>query len=408
MKKLLLSIVALVCCMSLNAKDTVLRDSTVTFVDDKPSTKEVYTYDENGYTTGTYRYTRVDNEWVLNFWDLRECNDQGYFLHREVYQKYNGETNGLEYTDKTYNENNKVTSTTSSRWIGGEWVLNTKTEYTYTDDNEKVKELIDSKWRNGSWEYYSKESHEYDANGVETGYTVYMWDGDWVLTKRYECENDEAGNLITLTQFNAFDSANIPLSRTVYTRDELGNYTSVTSYTWMSDSWLPIRKTDYGRDEKANVTFAATYNYIDGEWVIYNRNDFVYDERGNQIHSEGYIWINGDKMGDSYTDYIYDDQNREIGIMGYWWNDGTWEIITKMEYVFDEGNHIMESFFYSINNGEWHLNSHTVMYYTDHANGIDEVVFGAPGAVVRKYVKNGKVVIERARNSYAVDGRMMK
>lgn len=276
------------------------------------SSKNEYTYDDNGNELSDILSYYENDEWVYN-----------------------------SKTEYTYDENNNKQTHTYSEFINGEWLvvrdaicingeqkytleislsmykdILSKNEYTYDENGNELTEVF-SRYINDSFVYEEKREHTYKDNGdVLTEIYSEFRDGAWV--KMQECKYIN-GNCIDIyvigtNENNEFEDK---YERTINDNGD----TLVYLYSeYVNNTWVDTYKNEFEYDSNNNISLERTLMFINGAW------DKTYE----------YIVINGQDLTTCET---------STNLQG--------EYTDKYEYTYDENGNLLTTTHYIYDNGNW-------------------------------------------------------
>ncbi len=352
-------------------------------------------YDENGkmQTEKTFKY--VNDAWVK----VLESKNFGSDRLEPIYilvLNDDGTYNTLE--ESTYDEKNIIT-TTKSKYINDSWVKieekkwkrnadgsSGKVKLTYyvaynedgsfkssvesiIDDNFNVLTYINSVYSQGEWIYESKTEYTYDADGNEVAVTSYDYvDNKWDKTKEsiringsfydtyiknyfyiYEYTYDEDANILTTDI-----SIKIDDNWVKYQSSKVINGQTKTIY------WLHIiyenefdYSDEYEYDEQANIKTHIQFRYKDNKINSGSKYEYEYDEKNNETLEIYYSYKNGEWIPSDKKEYEYNAGNHKTLFVRSEYKDGEWVYKYKFEYIFDKYGNQTGTLTYVYENGEW-------------------------------------------------------
>ena len=402
----------------------ILRDSTVSYLEDNRSLKTVYTYDESGRLISevTYKYSKPNENGIIwegeqscRGWDgssLRFSDTQGYLpsLSDETYEKMVGKTMHLDikavagegttirvadgwwgqYVPDTpvkagdtfsfeFTEEMAVNMKYGSGGAGKDLVFMSNNGLTitkfYYDAETGVKEMLST-----------KKEHKYDAIGNYAGYIEYYWkNDDWVISYSdfKETLYDENGREI------GFISPYLSAKYEYFT-DTDGKEIGYIYYSLMDGEWIPQSKIEYTFDANGDITGGIVFSPKDGEWIVVSKFESAFDAAGREIVEIDYN-LNDDEWVVYYKyEYAYDANGNEILNAGYNWKDGKWVASYKYEFAYDEhGNQTYNASSYELD-GVWFNSFENKLEYTYDANDniICQIQFQKSGGTWEEVVKN--------------------
>lgn len=308
------------------------------------STGEKYSLQTFKYDEKNLPEERVNALWDAssNSWKTIEIygytwDDDGYCLSQWGYSDlYNS---GQRY-DFTYNDRHLGDTQVIFNYIDGQWVPNSKGEYTYDQDGNIVEEYVYT-YTNDQWIPANHNKASYDAQGRQTAYESYYWDGtNWTAAAdKQEYAYNDAG-LVTLYSFSkwqtdskswlnyyrveqTFDSDNhITLQESKFWNKTLQNWGGVEDYGYGT---VYNTKTDFQYDERGRrLSEKAQTAYTPNDYTPTCDMEYSYPviDNGSQLYCETYMyradgttrWLNGKltKQYDTKGNLVYDIESKDI------------------------------------------------------------------------------------------------
>jgi hypothetical protein len=141
-----------------------------------------------------------------------------------------------------YSNDNKLISTThSSKIVGGNniWEYRGKTNYTYTGD--EVSSMVEQVWNTTSnnWVNVTRTDYFYSGKNVD-GTEEFTWNGfNWIQSKKHTYTYDTKGNKLSdLTQtWKQSDHAYVNFKQEDISYNIYNQPIEIINYTWIDNSW---------------------------------------------------------------------------------------------------------------------------------------------------------------------------
>jgi len=324
--------------------------------------KSYYTYNNSNkvQSSVSYSWNTPLNSWYES--DRSTFDDNGNRLS-SIYLEINSETGDTSYCEKsvyTFVGNNK-TMRISYTINNGDWVNNSKSEYTYDANNNRTS-YIRYSWQDDTWKNSYKQEYTYNANNNKTLDISYYWqDNAWIGSYKteytYDANNNRTLNINYSWQNNEWTNAD----KSEYTYDTNNNQTLYFYYSWQDNTWINNSKTESTYNANNNQTSSISFNWQDDAWINSSKNEYIYDTNNNQtsrIRSnwEDNAWVNSSKTETVYdlaylssevtTPYgnleEYGIHNKFLSFTNYNWNNNTWEFDDKDEYYYSTATAIEE------------------------------------------------------------------
>lgn len=167
------------------------------------TTREVFTYQENGLIAETAIYTWNDEDWVLQAEIIYDYDELDHLLESTIYE-WDATTEGLEAAWKQvfmYTDTGELTEILFLMWNGSEWMNQSSELYTLNSAG-LVTEILYSFW-NANEEVFlpqAKDERVYDDSGRLISETFAFWnesESDWTGGFRDTFEYDDFDNVAT-------------------------------------------------------------------------------------------------------------------------------------------------------------------------------------------------------------------
>lgn len=345
----------------LRAEENPMRcDSVKTFSADGTVTSKVYyNYSENGYLLGQINYDWSDwyNHWISGYKSEYSRDDDGNIIEMVVYVCLQGDINQWNSKDVyTYDKQGYINSEATYGWYDGQWKGSYKSEYSY-DNQGNRNGSARYEWYDGQW--IGNDKYESLSDGT---YLKYVWvNNQWEPWLKTESTFNDHGDCVSSISYKRQNGQWENISKRESTYDDKNNETGQENYSWIDNQWVGTRKYGWTYDVYGN-RFVAFYHWEDNQWVGDSRDtEYTYDNYGNKTSEIRYHWENGQWVGTvAYKyEYTYDDHANIISKIVYWLGDtyqgkeeykyeNTYDdngnLIKKLEYfIYDKNHHPLRS-----------------------------------------------------------------
>ncbi|MCQ2343328.1 MAG: hypothetical protein MJ002_00180 [Paludibacteraceae bacterium] len=294
MKKLLLSVVALLAAITVSARD--LQYKLVRYSDDYGYETTEFIYDAQHKMIATH--TVVDDIEGYEFYDSIRYDDNGNLVKISEWQLINNEFKLVNYVDYTYDAQNRITSRSNYNLIGGTFELGgiytyiydeagnhtltyldmggvryQQIEYTYEEGK-----LVEEIWKNTEDPFYGgqmliseKITYDYNIEGKLTAKYDSMYEANaYTLYKRHEYSYDKDGNC---ESHKSFDGSANETERRVYTYCDKLKEETLMPYT-------PEMTRPEDTEYNVNVYTKEEYWALDANWHLQHICDYNYEYVG--------------------------------------------------------------------------------------------------------------------------------
>jgi hypothetical protein len=213
------------------------------------------------------------------------------------------------YINNIYDANYNMTSFIGQQWIGGEWVTQFRTKYTFDANNNETSYLSQT-WNGNAWKNYDRSFDTYDVNNNNTSHLVQNWDGKaWVNYDQH-----------------------------FFTYDANSNYTGYLDQFWSDGAWKNSMRSTVNYDTHNNQTYSIIERWEGGEWVIAFKNNYTYDANNNRTHYLYQYWDGSAWKDLNQENYTYDANNNQTGMLSQFMADGAWMNSQQYIYTYDTKN----------------------------------------------------------------------
>ncbi|MFC1552248.1 T9SS type A sorting domain-containing protein, partial [Candidatus Latescibacterota bacterium] len=257
----------------------------------------VYTYDEQGNRTESFRQTPIGNEWINLHKDSYTCDEQGNEIEWFTYSWENNEWINRAKVSSSFDNQGNLTEKLYQHWVDGEWRNFKKFTDTY-DEQGNLTGVLRQDWNGDKWDTMRQEANTFDDQGHMTEkltgsptveiYTmeIFTYDDQW--------QKIEMHRLFWIEEREEWN----PTWKTTYTNDDSGNLTAELLLSWEveGEEWSPYEKTTYTYNAQGILTNEHRQRLRDGEWISVKVEASTYDEQGRrtewirQIFSEGELF----------------------------------------------------------------------------------------------------------------------
>lgn len=294
-----------------------LPDTVTTWKETGLFEQYVYTLDDRGNALVTEYFNAGGEDWmpvqridaVFNVWD-------------EIDTTVNYVWQGTGYVPtarkiSTYDQNGNRTTLLNEIYdmASGEFYVDNRYTYTYTEEG-RLQESLKEEPANTmpvSWMPLERQLSTYDAEGNETAFEYFLWDGaSW---REYRCLYREYGKNLLLRELcmairvdGSYDSA----YEQVYQYDAQGNNTDYLYRTYDSLGWSDAvhRTMTYSTTGRLLEYVSAIWDNAMNGWMNQSREVYVYDQAGNNDSLYIYAWESYAWNQTACYDYEYDANGR--------------------------------------------------------------------------------------------------
>ncbi|HLO58151.1 MAG TPA: T9SS type A sorting domain-containing protein [Bacteroidales bacterium] len=261
-------------------------DSTISRVQKQntwmPSSKLVFSYDENGRKTETMQF----------YWDTVAISWQ-QMIH--TYHSY--DANGNMTSEFRF-----ALNPATDKW-------DTVSNYTRLYINNAIYSWVYDSWdpANHEWYHAMKGEYDYNESGDEITYITFNWNA----------------------QASAWDSSYLcRMKMNSSGKDSTGEYFKWNTSGSNWESWYTY---DYYYDENGNDTLIAYHNYGETEFIDHSE----FDENGFRTSLTTYKWIDGDWQEVARTEYIPGTNGKTVLSTWFSWDTS----LDKWVPVFQDQNY---------------------------------------------------------------------
>ena len=316
-----------------------LPDTVTTWKETGIYEQYVYTLDDRGNALVTEYFNHNGAEWlpmqridaVFNDWD-------------EIDTTVNYVWQGTEYVPtarkvSTYDaRGNRLTLVNENYDMAtGSFVVANRYRYTYTEDDRLQESLKEEPAATMpvTWIPTERQLSTYDADGNETAFEYFLWDG--AAWRNYRCLYRKYDNGLLMSELcmairvdGSYDSA----YEQVYQYDAQGNNTDYLYRTYDSLGWSDAvhRTMSYSETGKIKEYVSAIWDYILDDWMNQSREVYVYDEAGNNDSLYIYAWESYNWNQTACYDYEYDASGR---LMSYVREGLRYDVMERDRYEFE-------------------------------------------------------------------------
>lgn len=317
-----------------------LPDTVTTWKETGLFEQYVYTLDDRGNALATEYFNANGETWmpvqridaVFNVWDEIDTTvnyvwqGAGYVPTARKISTYDKQGNRLRLLNEIYD------------MARGEFYVDNRYSYSYTEDGRLLESLKEepSTTAADSWIPAERQLSTYDAEGNETAFEYFLWDG--VSWREYRCLYREFEKglltrelcLAIKTENGLYDSSYEQL----YQYDAQGNNTDYLYRTYDSLGWADAvhRTMRYSETGKITEYVSAIWDYILNDWMNQSREVYVYDEAGNNDSLYIYAWQSYSWYQTACYDYEYDASGR---LMSYVRDGLRYDVMERDRYVFE-------------------------------------------------------------------------
>ncbi|AEA42997.1 T9SS type A sorting domain-containing protein [Fluviicola taffensis] len=352
MKKHVFKIMGMLVCLfvanEVVAQTNCLVDSTYRYnASNQVITKNLYTYDNNGWQTEQLIKDSVNGVWKNTMRYNYSYTTAGLISENVVQSWVNNAWRNASKQAFTYNANEDVLTernyywdTLTSTWIGNGFQQN----YTYNANNKRILQL-QAYLSNGVPTDSSRTTSTYDANNNEIinlreGWTASnpVWRNIQKFINKYTSNNeiDSTFNLIWNSTNLVFDTSYL----STYTYDAQGNQLLCLVQQRNGAVWMNNGKYTYTYNANDNLT-ASSYFYWDNfsnSWLETSQSQNTYN--GSQVTyslSLSFNSLAGTLINSYQTNYYYDANDNLDYFLSESWNANTssWQFDYKLRYFYD-------------------------------------------------------------------------
>jgi uncharacterized repeat protein (TIGR02543 family) len=226
-------------------------------------------------------------------------------------------------------------------------------------------------------------------------------ENDSVLSRKYDCDYNDAGNITLQAYYNWDSEINTWVGD--YKYEHVYN-TEGKKVQWIhykgnsQENWIKDWKNEYEYNQDGNRSLSISYNWDrpDEMWTKNTKYKYEYDSNGNRIMRLGYTWDSTNVVWEKNTKYEFEydtEDNRTLQISYNW--DTTNEVWTRnakyeWEYNTDGNKTLQVLYTWNNTNKTWTKNSKTE--YTYNGEGSKALIVGyqwdkAIGEWVNSYKK---------------------
>ena len=222
----------------------------------------------------------------------------------------------------TYDENNNVIEILLTHLINGSYFNGSRWIYQFDQNNNLLEERHQG-WDNTDWITYYVRSYSYDNANNKISFILQDWDGlklDYTI--KYLYSYDESNNNTEVIGQDWQDSVWINNYKKDYLYDKNNLLIEDSDFYWNINQWDLLSKDFYSYDAKGNRTLALEQSRRGTTFVNYSRNIFTYDLDNNLVSQVQQLWDGTDWINSwrNYSIYIPKFGNNDF-INNYWLSD---------------------------------------------------------------------------------------
>jgi hypothetical protein len=166
-----------------------------------------------------------------------------------------------------------LSTATTERWDGLEWLSVQKITYTYNASNV-LTQILGQTWSGTAWVNSSRTTITYNALAQDTSDQTQTWTGSWTNSTRIQHAFDGQGDPILDVHWTWGGAA---YSKTF--ADTLkwssGQFVEAVRYVVATDS---LERTQYSSDVVYNLLFLEVYQYYDGGWKNVRKTGYKWQD----------------------------------------------------------------------------------------------------------------------------------
>lgn len=256
-----------------------------------------------------------------------------------------------------YDDNGNCISTQIYGLTENLWTPSLKYEYLYDSENSTTSKVRFDASDDGTWTYTSKTEYQYDEEGRYSAVCGYRYENSqWIETGKSGYLYDEHGNKIEYCNFDKIGDNWVKTWKRVFQFNENNQKLSHFEYELINEVWEPVRSQKIGYDSNGSQTSYSYYDYVEGEWLPntwydveydlhgnllthidpeFEKWEFKYDDRGNKIEQLTYRWRESAWVLHSKIYRTYDELRNEISEIYSKFENGIWTGQRKYLYTYD-------------------------------------------------------------------------
>ncbi|MBK7981837.1 MAG: T9SS type A sorting domain-containing protein [Ignavibacteriae bacterium] len=298
-----------------------------------------------------------------------EIGNEINYLDSVTYERTNGMELKLIFN---YNNENQLDSVFSLWFINGNWDIEFRDVFTYSDKGKVINQQKDIE-EEGQYYFWRKYYYTYDENGnLETEIS----------------SEDKSKYLYTYNDRNK-----LVKKEHQYFIDDTVNYITTEETTLM-----------YDNDDKIIYELFKIIS-PEGEMINSSNMSFNYDSNGRLLTKISQIWQNDNWGNDTKYSFVYDKDNLVQVAMDNWW-DSTWNVSLKTTYLYDIFNNktSKESYYYT--NGNWIKSGFELYKFSNSTLDSIESKYNSEGS--EYYGDTGFYILGPTDKSYQIYGTKFK
>ena len=228
------------------------------------STKLLTTYDGTGRSL-----ISTTQDWKDTGWQNMEKAIYSYDdidMTIQVVWQYWRDNSGWDWVDTLRTTSvlvdDLVSTATTEKWNGVEWIYVQKITYTYNASN-MLTQILGQTWSGAAWVNHDRSTTTYNAIIQDTSDLAQNWTGSWVNSTRTQHSYDGQGNRILNVRWT-WGGAAYTKTYADTLKNHSGHLSEFVRYVVATDS---LERTQYSYDVVYDFMLLATYQYYDGGWI---------------------------------------------------------------------------------------------------------------------------------------------
>ncbi len=257
----------------------------------------------------------------------------------------------VERYTSTYDNDNRVLTSTGEEYQSGAWVFTTRQTYTY-DANGNTLTDEQERWNNGAWEGYIRITFTYNQFGLRATSLMDMYlAGSWQPRFRDTFVYDSQMNMISslneqfiLTWTNS--------ARVTYTYNAQSFMILQLSEMW-NNGWQNQHRASYTHYSNGLIHTLISENWNNGAWEYYFKNTLTYTPSQMLATELMERWDNGAWALHERFTHTYDGQDNNTSELFEHYVNGGWENVSQQNYQYDQHGNATFGEYMMWENGNW-------------------------------------------------------